>query len=109
MELREDSRKISCIKSFGGSTQWNIFASVCNAPMSTVAGGTEGTAYGTALLAGISQGKWNTPNALQNLIPVENVEAPDATAVARYLHLYDLYRQGYGRLADLFRELAATP
>jgi hypothetical protein len=28
MELREERRKISCINCFGGSIQWNIFASV---------------------------------------------------------------------------------
>jgi hypothetical protein len=28
MELREDLRKFSCSKSFGGSIQWNIFAFV---------------------------------------------------------------------------------
>jgi xylulokinase len=106
--LRIDSFRIS-----GGGSQsklWrSIFASVCNAPMSTVASGTEGTAYGTALLAGISQGRWRTPGALQNLTAVENVEPPEAIAVARYQHLFGVYQQGYGRLSDLFRELAATP
>ena len=105
--------QIDAFRISGGGSQsklWrNIFASVCNAPMSTVAGGTEGTAYGTALLAGISQGKWSTPDALQNFIPVENVEPPDAAAVARYQHLFAVYQQGYDRLANLFRELAAIP
>jgi xylulokinase len=111
--LEQQGLRIEAFRISGGGGQsalWRrIFASVFNAPMSTACAGSEGTAYGTALLAGMSQERWQEPGALRNVIPAHTVEPPDAAAVARYQHLFWVYRQGYGRLADLFRELAACP
>jgi xylulokinase len=106
--LQIDSFRIS-----GGGSQsglWReIFAGVFNAPMSTVNASAEGTAYGTALLAGLSQGRWSEPGSLQQLIPPQSVDQPEPAAAARYQHLFAIYQQSHGRLSGLFRDLAACP
>jgi xylulokinase len=110
--LDQQGLRLNAFRISGGGSQsalWRrIFADVFNAPMSTSGGGMEGTAFGAALLAGLSQGRWQEPGALQKLVPVGTVESPDPIAVARYQRLFSVYQNSYRRLADLFPKLAGS-
>lgn len=96
----------------GGGSQserWRqIFAHVFDRAISTVTASSEGTAFGAALLAGMSQGRWTASGELGRLMPLQTVDQPDPALVPRYRALFDVYQRGYDSLASLFRDLVVV-
>lgn len=95
----------SCRLAGGGSQSklWrNIFSNTFGCPVSTVASSAAGTAYGTALLAGLSDGQWGKPGALKRLIPAHTTDVPDPALTADQQQRFSRYRRLYPALAEVF-------
>lgn len=110
--LAEQGIEPAACRLAGGGSQsalWRgIFAQVLGRPITTVAASAEGTAYGTALLAGIAHGRWAERAVLHALVPPRTTDHPDASLVFRYDRLFAAYRCGYSGLTALHRQLAAA-
>jgi len=84
----------------------SITASVLKRDVSLFEGGHAGSAYGTAVLAGVAGGMWDWSNFP---VPrVSTVVAPDRAAAAVYQGLYEVYRESYRRYKDLYPRLAGS-
>lgn len=104
--LMNQGVKLDSCRIAGGGSQsetWrNIFSDTFGCPVSTVAASAEGTAYGTALLAGLSDGRWSEPGALRRLVPASTTNLPNSATSAAQQQRFALYRRFYPALADLF-------
>ncbi|MBM4412997.1 MAG: xylulokinase, partial [Chloroflexi bacterium] len=91
----------------GKSALWRqMQADIYNAPVSTLAA-EEGPAYGAALLAGVGTGHFADVNdAVNRCVRVVATTQPNADVVAKYDHVYAIYRRMYGHLRDDMHALA---
>ncbi len=91
------------------SSLWrNILSSVLNLEFVTV-NTTEGAAYGAALLAGVGIDIWpNVDDAVNATIVLGDSSKPETKMVAEYEYYYQVYKQMYPTLKDLFPLLART-
>lgn len=84
-----------------------IIADVLDVDLVTV-NTTEGAAYGAALLAGVGAGIWTSVDAAcQSAIRETGLTSPQADQVARYTHIYPMYRQLYPALARVCHSLGS--
>jgi xylulokinase len=69
---------------------------------------TEGAAFGTALLAGVGAGLFDSvPAACAATIQITGHTWPDTNQTARYQSFYQRYRRLYPALAPEFRAMAS--
>jgi len=82
------------------------FRSTLQAELVTV-NSSEGAAFGTALLAGVSAGAWkDVPEACEAVIKITSNTSPDPKQVEVYAGGYPLYRELYPALKTSFAKLA---
>ncbi len=91
------------------SALWrSILSNVLNLELVTV-NTTEGAAYGAALLAGVGIDIWpNVDDAVNATVVLGDSSKPEINIVAEYEHYYQVYKQLYPTLKDLFPLLART-
>lgn len=95
----------------GGASQspvWlGILADVCDREVVTLAGSTEGGAFGAALAAGVGAGLWRDyAQAFEGLQESQRVR-PDPERAARYDAIYAVHAKLFDQLADVYRGLRA--
>lgn len=83
-----------------------ILADIFDKKIATVSTSAQGSAFGAALLAGLSENAWSSPSGLKRLIPVTSEEIPDNERVATYNKLFSAYQQGYPQLKPIFNLLS---
>jgi xylulokinase len=89
------------------SSLWrSILSNVLNLELVTV-NTTEGAAYGAALLAGVGIDIWpNVDDAVNATIVPGDSSKPETKMIAEYEHYYQVFKQLYPTLKDLFPLLA---
>ena len=90
-----------------GDPWLQIIADVTGKRVERVAHPQEAGAVGAALIAAIGLGVYDDFPALKGVIQVERVFQPTAAHVGIYDRLYDAYREVYGALKGLYREINA--
>ena len=89
------------------SALWRqILADILDTELVTV-NTTEGAAYGAALLAGVGVEVWpDVDAACDATVQIVDRVTPQRAAVARYEHVYAIYRRLYGTLKGTFDQLS---
>lgn len=84
----------------------SIAADVLNAPVTSFRGH-PGSCLGVAFVAGMAGGVFDDWGQIDRFLEARVVNEPDQTAAAVYDSRYQVYRELYGRLQDLFPRVAS--
>jgi xylulokinase len=94
----------------GGATNdpfWlEMLADIFNQRVVTVAGASEGGAYGAAMTAGVGSGHWATLEEAAGQVRESQSFEPDPERARIYDRVFQGHRRLYGHLGDVFRDVA---
>ena len=93
----------------GGATRdpfWlQTMADVFGIEVVTMTGSSEGGAYGAALIAGVGAGTWESFDDVFGQLQVLSRYLPDQRTAGRYSRIYSGYRNLFGHLDAVYRDL----
>lgn len=103
---------ITQVRASGGGIKgllWRqILASILESELVTV-NTSEGAAYGAALIAGVSAGRWSdVPSACQQAVKITGSSQPKPAWTRTYQKVYPLYRQLYPALSPVFLQMTGV-
>lgn len=106
-----DGLGVSCerVIASGGATRdpfWlQTMADVFGTEVVTMTGSSEGGAYGAALIAGVGAGTWESFDDVFGQLQVSSRYLPDRRTTDRYSCIYSGYRNLFGHLDAVYRDL----
>lgn len=93
----------------GGATRdpfWlQTMADVFGVEVVTMTSSSEGGAYGSALVAGVGAGTWESFDEVYRHLQVSSRFLPDQHTAERYNGIFDGYRNLYGHLAEVYHDI----
>ena len=96
-----------CLSGGGAESElWRqVLADVFACKITTVATSSEGSAFGVAILAGMTDKAWSQSMQIKEGIPIVTTNDPSTKDKERYSRMFSIYQKGYPQLKAIFYEL----